>query len=175
MASSAPSVLAQLVALDTQRIGKLQGLHRRVHGVRHVAPHAVHAVAAPPALPAGDRLGVRVRLRGLMPPTKIRFIVPWLRRGDAIRRDWANALRTVSAIRCVLCVPRVTVVIRRATHALLYHHEDFAAAIFDRIHSETRWLLPEILLAGGKIECEAMPRTHQHVTVIIEGHLAGTG
>ena len=61
MPARAAGAFADLVALDPQRVGYLQRLDRRVHGVGHVALDAVHAVAAgPAALPAGDGLDVGV-------------------------------------------------------------------------------------------------------------------
>ena len=61
MLSGASRAVADLVALDPQWVGNLQRFNRRVHGVGHVALHAVHAVAArPAALSARDGLDIGV-------------------------------------------------------------------------------------------------------------------
>src|SRR5262245_65734590 len=39
-----------------------------------------------------------------MPPTPIRFIVPWLAAGMRVGANCANARKTVSAMRCVVSV-----------------------------------------------------------------------
>ena len=96
MLAGATRALAQLVALHPQGVGDLQRLDRRVHGVGHVALDAVHAVAVgAPALPPGDGLDVGVGrpLRGSMPPTPIRFMVPWLAAGNAARRELREGLQ----------------------------------------------------------------------------------